>query len=324
MSQLSGVKWTGSPYLIVALWAALVASIGQITLGGVVRVTGSGLGCPDWPLCHGRLFPPLESTALIEYSHRLSASALALLVIAATVLAWRSHIKDRKVVYSTSAALTLVVVAAVLGGITVQTELAWWVVLLHLGTAEAIVACLVIAIVVTGPLPTKTIPYAGSQWLRVLALTTLPTTFFVILLGSYMTGVGYGSSCSTWPLCHGSILQDGSAYTINMAHRLSAGILGLLIIATATSAWGRRAILPHVWLASLAAVALIITQSLVGAATVWTGFSAHFKAFHVTIATLLWTAVAFVAAVEIVYGRLRVGAEAKHDEARSYQESSTT
>ena len=55
----------------------------------------------------------------------------------------------------------------------------------------------------------------------------------------------------------------------------------------------------------------------------WTGFSAHLKAFHVTIATLLWTAVAFVATVEIVYGRLRVGAEANHDEAGSYQEGST-
>ena len=45
---------------------AIVAAVGQVTLGGVVRATGSGLGCPDWPLCYGSIIPPLNSAALIE------------------------------------------------------------------------------------------------------------------------------------------------------------------------------------------------------------------------------------------------------------------
>ena len=49
---------------------ALLAAVGQVTLGGVVRLTDSGLGCPDWPLCHGKLIPPAEFHTLIEYSHR--------------------------------------------------------------------------------------------------------------------------------------------------------------------------------------------------------------------------------------------------------------
>src|ERR1700716_1664544 len=64
----------------------------QIALGGVVRVSGSGLGCPDWPLCHGRPYPPLELHAIIEYSHRTAASLTSLLVVltaAVALIAWR-------------------------------------------------------------------------------------------------------------------------------------------------------------------------------------------------------------------------------------------
>ena len=71
--------------------AALVASIVQVTLGGVVRVTGSGLGCPDWPLCDGRVIPVFERAPLVEFSHRLVASVVGLLTLAVAVLAVRRH-----------------------------------------------------------------------------------------------------------------------------------------------------------------------------------------------------------------------------------------
>ena len=62
---------------------AVLAAIAQVTLGGVVRVTGSGLGCPDWPLCYGQIVPPFQLDALIEYSHRLSGAILGVLVLLA-------------------------------------------------------------------------------------------------------------------------------------------------------------------------------------------------------------------------------------------------
>ena len=125
--------------------AATVAAVGQVTLGGVVRATGSGLGCPDWPLCHGRIIPPLDAAALIEYSHRVSASVLGLLVLALAALAWTTYRKDRWISVPAIAAVGLVFVAAGLGALTVWTELDWWLRLLHLAIAESLVACLALA-----------------------------------------------------------------------------------------------------------------------------------------------------------------------------------
>src|SRR5712664_806091 len=71
----------------LAVVTAIFAYI-QIALGGVVRVSGSGLGCPDWPLCHGRPYPPADAHAIIEYSHRAVGSVTGVLIIATVVLAW--------------------------------------------------------------------------------------------------------------------------------------------------------------------------------------------------------------------------------------------
>src|SRR5688500_7861489 len=64
---------------------------GLIVLGGIVRATDSGLGCPDWPRCHGSFMPRCETATLIEYSHRLTASIAGLLVLAILVWTWRSY-----------------------------------------------------------------------------------------------------------------------------------------------------------------------------------------------------------------------------------------
>jgi len=65
-------------------------------MGAVVRATGSGLGCPDWPTCQGSWVPPLERKALIEYAHRSLAVGVGVLVLAMAWSAWRRYLYPSK------------------------------------------------------------------------------------------------------------------------------------------------------------------------------------------------------------------------------------
>ena len=104
----------------------------QITLGGIVRITESGLGCPDWPLCDGQIVPELDFHTAIEWGHRVSGASIGILIIIINVISVKFF--GRKSLQSILAfsLLLLVILEGILGGITVLTELAWWVRLIHL------------------------------------------------------------------------------------------------------------------------------------------------------------------------------------------------
>ena len=301
MSQQSAQgRGSRRAFLLIALTAA-VAAVAQIALGGVVRVTESGLGCPDWPLCYGRAVPPLEAAALIEYSHRLSAVLLGVLVLAAAGVAWRAYRYHPRVIVSASAAVALTLLAALLGGASVLTELASWVVLLHLAVAELVMACMVVAWVsawtATGDAAARRASGDEPDRSSLLTLLTLGATFVLILSGSYMVGLGYGSACGTWPLCRGSLLPSGDPYLVHMSHRLLALLVGVLVIWLLASAWSRRAKRPDLAWASGAVAGLYVAQVLIGAATVWTGFSVQLKSLHLSVATLLWASLVALGAM---------------------------
>ncbi len=276
----------------IVVVAAIVAAFGQVTLGGVVRVTESGLGCPDWPLCHGQLIPPAEAATLIEYSHRLSASALSVFVVAVAVLAWLHYRENRMVLVSALLGVALVVVAAVLGGITVLTELAWWVIVLHLGIAEALIAVLIVAAVAgwsTNDADRRS-TFVGSLIRGQAAITVYAAigVFALILFGAYVVGYGAGPACGTWPLCRGSVFPGGTADALQMAHRFTAVVVVSLALGTIPVARARRRTDP---LAALMALLLLVTlaaQVILGAITVWTGFEPEAKALHLSFATLIW------------------------------------
>src|SRR6266576_3892835 len=130
-------------------WSAAVCTYLLIILGGVVRITRSGLGCGDhWPLCNGHLFPPLNDIGtVIEWSHRLVAGLVSVLVVALAVVDWWDGSRGRFVRTPTAefAAVGLLGLQIVLGAITVKLELPAWSIVLHLGTAMLLLATLQVA-----------------------------------------------------------------------------------------------------------------------------------------------------------------------------------
>ena len=71
----------GENFLKFLIGFSIIDCVFQISLGGFVRVTGSGLGCPDWPLCYGKIIPPMNYHTLIEWGHRSSGALLGLLIL---------------------------------------------------------------------------------------------------------------------------------------------------------------------------------------------------------------------------------------------------
>ena len=121
---------TPERYALVA-YVALAALTLIVMSGAAVRLTGSGLGCPTWPRCYGKIYPPLQTHAVIEFSNRMITVPVSIAAIAAFVLAFRRR-PYRRDSMRLSALLPLGVLAqAVLGGLTVRGALDYGWVMAH-------------------------------------------------------------------------------------------------------------------------------------------------------------------------------------------------
>lgn len=277
------------------IFASLAVAFIQISLGAFVRSTQSGLGCPDWPLCHGELIPPFESHTLIEYSHRMTGSVLGIFIIALALISFLKF-RDKKLIVNLSlASLLLVILAGILGGVTVITELSWWIRLIHLSIALSLISCLtLLAKEMLLPNRIQMMVNTEQMWKTIGAILIV---FTVIISGSLMIGVGANSSCASWPLCRGNFLPTGFEYLVHMAHRYLAAMSLIFLTYTIISVYRAK---PHIEIRKIGHVILGLTgvQILVGAVMVFTGFSSHLKWTHLSIATLiLISAVFFFATV---------------------------
>ena len=273
-------------------WTAATFTYLLIILGAIVRITGSGLGCGEhWPLCSGKLLPPLDVPTIIEYGHRLVAAVVSVLVAGLAAYAWwlrrgpgsGERYLPGKTPYI---ALGLLLIQIALGAVTVKLRLPPWTVILHLGTAMLLLAT-VIVIAKGSKLTPGTSP--GITGLRVspglrpglVGGVALVLGFVTVLLGALTANLGAATACIGFPLCNGQLLPGNYLQHVQWTHRLLAyALFGYVWW------WGLRTKTRGAW----CVVALVTMQVIVAAAMVLQGLPQPLQAAHVAVGAALWAA----------------------------------
>jgi heme A synthase len=306
-----------TPALRRLVLATGIATFVLIVVGGVVRVSDSGLGCGPagsgfngWPFCNGDVAPGVDLNAIIEYTHRVLAGAVGLMILALVVLAWRRH---RQLLPITGALLVLVIAQGALGGATVEENLEETYVAAHLGLAMLLLGGLLyLWRAVTGARPER-----GGPRLRGLAIAATAAVFCTVVAGGYMAGtqnygradyqIGDGAhhACGKeFPTCNGDFLPFGEArlVDIHLTHRVLVYLSTALLVVLIVAALRRRVAVPYAW----GLAGLLAAQLLVGALNVWLDEYELLILLHLALGTLLW-ATSLGATLQLAPARARAG-----------------
>jgi heme A synthase len=279
--------------------ATLVATFVLILVGGVVRVSDSGLGCGPagsgfhgWPFCNGDVVPGVDLNSIVEYTHRVLAVVVGFMMLALVVMAWRRYREYRVV---TGLLLVLVAAQGLLGGLTVEENLEEAYVAAHLGLAMLLLGLLLyLWRSLSGAEPED-----GGPRIRVLAIAATALVFCTIVAGGYMAGtqnygradyqLGQGAhhACGRqFPTCNGDFMPFGKAelVDIHLTHRAFIYLASILVIALVVTALRRGVAVRYAW----ALLGLLGLQILVGALNVWLEEYELLILLHLALGTLLW------------------------------------
>lgn len=227
-----------------------------MALGSATRVMNAGLSCPDWPLCYGSLIPAQQMNlqVFLEWFHRLVASSLGLFALLLTGLSWfwRKHLPSW-VPVAASFSLCLIVVQAILGGLTVTQLLRFDVVSAHLATGLLFFTTLL-------TIGMMLLPYRGTGAVKSLTWLGLGAAGFVYvqsLLGALVA--------SQW-----AVYQClGASRLCGVLHNHLSGVIpvSLSVLLLGGLAWRRAAL--HPWLRCCSQMGLVLlgAQVLLGVLT---------------------------------------------------------
>jgi heme A synthase len=292
----------------LAFWTG-IATLLLIIVGGIVRVSQSGLGCGPagsglhgWPFCNGEILPAGQAPTFIEYSHRTVAGIVGLLFLALMVWIWRRYRDHRDLFAAGVLGFVLVVAQGLLGALTVEHNLDPGLVAAHLGMAMILLA--LAAYIWRGSRDdvVGAEPVDGGPRFKGVALASQIGLFLTIVAGGYMAGTqkfgrtdfdgsGAHHACGTqFPSCNGAFMPFGDAplVDIHLTHRLFLYVTAILIVWLAVMAI-RRAPTPRLVRMGWVALAMLLAQLLVGALNVWIpDILPALIVLHLTLATVLW------------------------------------
>lgn len=264
-----------------------------IAVGGLVRASGAGLGCPDWPRCFGSWIPPMSAADLppqfdiaqfnptlmwTEYINRLIGVTVGFLILGSTVSAWRHHRDNPRITWTITAALLLTGFQGWLGGRVVAHELAAWIVTVHMIVALVIVQMLLYAVVESFGRSGQT-QFGAIGW----ACTAL------IVLSLIQIGFGTQVRGALDAALDAGVARDlalGTVGRLDYLHRdlafaVLAGSAGLTV-------WlmSRRAAASVIrW--SYVALALAVGQVVVGVVMAYVSLLPAAQVVHLTVASMM-------------------------------------
>jgi cytochrome c oxidase assembly protein subunit 15 len=288
-----------SSFQTLALWTTATTYV-LILVGGLVRASGAGLGCPDWPRCFGSWIPPASAAALppefdpsqfnptlmwTEYLNRLLGVTVGFLILATLVSAWRHHRRTARIFWPTLAAFLLVGFQGWLGGVVVQQELAAWIVTVHMLVALVIVSLLLYATVYAffAANGTARTALAARQPLSTTLVVVILITLAQVTLGTQVRerideALGSGVARS-------DALSTVGAF--DMWHR----DLALLVVAGTAAAgwlvWRRHRLEAALVRATGAMVVLVIAQVVFGVTMAYGSLAPSAQVAHLAGSSLL-------------------------------------
>jgi protoheme IX farnesyltransferase len=283
--------------------STVLVTYAMIVIGVIVRSTGSGMGCPDWPLCYGQVIPALgDSAAWIESIHRWWGVIVGFFVLGLAIAAWRERPRTRSVVVASVVAIVLVGFQAWLGKWTVETGNSGESVTAHLAASMLILAT-TIFIFVRSRFPAELPTDGGSQRLTLVIAFAAASIYVLMLFGAQVTATASALVFPDWPLMDGQLIptfsDDPDAASLQMAHfahRAVAFIVGLIMLAATYLTWraarhpapgqGERA--GRLFAIVGTAAALYVVQVIVGALQIWTTLAAWAVSLHLALGGAIW------------------------------------
>jgi protoheme IX farnesyltransferase len=286
--------------VVASAWILLLMFV-----GAVMRVTGSGLGCPDWPLCYGQFVPPASALAgaWIGLLHRLVAGTAVVLSLSIAVMAWRNYRSYRLILVPALGAVALALLQALLGAVSIWTHSQYLAVVLHLLAGLAYLST-TLFVATVAHLPASYVINAGitakrhQRYVRYLILA-LAATLLLLLTGALVTSTGSGLACPDWPLCEGEIFPASAnlGTVINLLHRFSVVSVGVVLAGVLLKT--RRQYNSYRPLVNWSTVVgvLFLVQVGLGGLNVLLQMPAIVNALHLLLAAATWGCLVIVASI---------------------------
>jgi len=286
---------TSSVSLHTLRYTSLISALFAFALviwGGIVRINGAGMTCPDWPRCRGVWFPALNDPVVYEWTHRLGAPVLTLLIIATFVAAWRAR-RERPASWRAAwVAAGLLVAQIIVGALTIEYANNPPSVAAHLGVGIATFVSLLVVwyTAIRDPREATPQPTASAYILSLvfgrLAVSAAIVTFAAILAAGYMSASNDGLACTGFPLCNGWGPPVSVAQQIHMGHRVLAYLAFFLIFVVFLS--GGRSRDARIRAFCWTAFGLAILQVGLGVATIVSDLAPALRSIHQANGALLF------------------------------------